>query len=300
VRNNPTNLGLAYAFQVMVRFARGDLAGAEEHFARGLEFFEDVTIWPLPLLRLTPLGVVSLNAGLLGRAELACERLAQMMAATKQSHPVGVVWSGYLGSLIYLLLRENQQAEMLVTQALELSEKYQIPYFAELAGCSLGLARARLGRPSEGVALIRQGIAGMVTLGMRIDVYPVFMAESQTLSGAIDDALATIERVLRPNRPDADKVVRPEAFRLRGELQMKQGRREPAEADFHTALTLARNMEAKALELRATMSLARLLRDTGRRDEAHTILAAIYNWFTEGFDTADLKEAKALLDELAT
>jgi tetratricopeptide (TPR) repeat protein len=297
---NPANLGLVYQLQAMVRQARGDLAGAEEHFARGLKFFEDVTIWPLPLPRLTPLGVVSMNAWLLGRADLARERLARMMAAASQNNPVGMAWSRWLGSLIYLLLRENERAEMLVARALELAEKHQIPYFAELAGCSLGLARAELGRPNEGVALIRQGIAGMVTLGMRLDVYTVFLAESQALSGAIGEALATIEQVLQSNRPDANKVVRPEVFRLRGELQTKQGRREPAEADFHTAITLARSMEAKALELRATMSLARLLRDTGRRNEACTMLAEIYNWFTEGFDTADLNEAKALLDELAT
>jgi len=87
---------------------------------------------------------------------------------------------------------------------------------------------------------------------------------------------------------------------LRGELQMKQERREPAEADLRKALTLARSMGARALELRATMNLARLLRDAGRRGVAHSMLAEIYNCFTEGFDTADLKEAKALLDELAT
>jgi predicted ATPase len=87
---------------------------------------------------------------------------------------------------------------------------------------------------------------------------------------------------------------------LRGVLQTKQGRREPAEADFRTALTLARSIGAKAYELRAAMSLARLLRDTGHRDEAHSMLTEIYNWFTEGFDTADLKEAKALLEELGS
>ena len=87
---------------------------------------------------------------------------------------------------------------------------------------------------------------------------------------------------------------------MRGELQTKQGRGTAAEADFRTALTLARSMCAKAWELRAATSLAWLLRDTGRRDEASTMLAEIYNWFTEGFDTPDLKEAKALLDELAT
>ena len=90
------------------------------------------------------------------------------------------------------------------------------------------------------------------------------------------------------------------AFRLRGELQTKQGRREAAEADFRTALRLAHSMSAKSLELRAAMSLTRLLRDTGRRDEAHSMLAEIYNSFTEGFDTADLTNAKALLEELSS
>ena len=87
---------------------------------------------------------------------------------------------------------------------------------------------------------------------------------------------------------------------MRGELRLKQGHGEPAEADFRTALAQARSMGAKSWELRAATSLARLLRDSARRDEAHTILADIYNWFTEGFDTADLKEARALLDKLAT
>jgi hypothetical protein len=127
----------------------------------------------------------------------------------------------------------------------------------------------------------------------------LFLAESQALSGAIGDALETVEQLLQPNRPYAN-IMRPEAFRLRGELQTKQGRREAAETDFRTALTLARSMGAKAWELRAATSLAHLLRDTGRRDEAHSILGEIYNWFTEGFDTADLKDAKTLLDDLGS
>ena len=188
---------------------------------------------------------------------------------------------------------------MLAARTLELAEKHQIPQLAEHARCCLGWARAWLGRPSEGVALICPAIAGLAAIGMHDDTFILALAESQALSGAIDDALETIEQVLQSKRLD-DNIVRPEAFRLRGELRTKQGRREPAEADFRTALTLAHSMGAKAWELRTTMSLVRLLRDTGRRHEAHSMLAETYNWFTEGFDTADLKEAKALLDELAT
>jgi predicted ATPase len=93
-------------------------------------------------------------------------------------------------------------------------------------------------------------------------------------------------------------VERPETFRIRGEVRSKLGESELAEADFREAIALAQSMTAKAWELRATMSLARLLDNTGRRDEARTILAGIYNWFTEGFDTADLIDAKTLLEEL--
>jgi class 3 adenylate cyclase/tetratricopeptide (TPR) repeat protein len=296
---NPTNLGLAYGLQIIVRHFRGDLAGAEEYFARGLKFLEDAAIWPLPLARLDPFGVASWNAMMLGRADLARERLARVMTEANQNNPAEVAWSECVGALSYLLLREHERAEMLATQALELSEKHQMPYFAEYARCFLGLARAELGHSSEGVALIRQGIADLAAIGTHNDSYIMFLAHAQALSGAIGDALEAIEQVLQPNRPDVNKAIQPDGFRLRGELQTKQGRREPAEADFRKALVLARSMGAKALELRASMSFARLLRDTGRRDEAHSMLAEIYNWFTEGFDTADLKEAKALLEELA-
>jgi class 3 adenylate cyclase/tetratricopeptide (TPR) repeat protein len=295
---NPTNLGRVYGLQVVVRHFRGDLAGVEEHFARGLKFFEDTAIWPLPLVRLGPFGFASWNALALGRPELTRARLARTIAEINQNNPAEVACSGYLVAIPYLFLREYERAEMLTAQALELFEKHQFPQFAGFARCHLGWARAWLGQPSEGVALIRQAIAGLAAIGTHHDYFTLALAESQALSGAIGDALETIEQVLQPNRPDAN-IWRPEAFRLRGELQTKQGRHEAAEADFRTALTLARSMSAKSLELRAAMSLARLLRDTGHRDEAHSTLAEIYNWFTEGFDTADLKDAKALLEELA-
>ena len=91
-----------------------------------------------------------------------------------------------------------------------------------------------------------------------------------------------------------------ELHRIKGELLLTQHSNDPASAEkcFRTAIKVARMQCAKSWELRATMSLAHLLNKTGHRDEARTMLAEIYNWFTEGFDTADLKDAKALLDEL--
>jgi tetratricopeptide (TPR) repeat protein len=108
--------------------------------------------------------------------------------------------------------------------------------------------------------------------------------------------MGSIEEALSANPEEL--VFWPHALTTRGELRLKTGRPDLAEADFREAIALAQKIGAKFYELRATTSLARLLRDTRLHDEAQSMLAEIYNWFTEGFDTADLKEAKALLDEL--
>ena len=109
----------------------------------------------------------------------------------------------------------------------------------------------------------------------------------------LSEALVTVEST-------GERHYEAELHRLMGELlRSRDGAGDQAEQSFRTAIRIARGQNAKSLELRATMSLARLLRNTNRRDEARTILADIYGWFTEGFDTADLKDAKALLDELA-
>jgi Flp pilus assembly protein TadD len=133
---------------------------------------------------------------------------------------------------------------------------------------------------------------------IRITESFTMLAETQMHGGMSEDAASTIEEALRAN-PD-ELVFRPNILTRRGELRIKNGQIELAESDLREAITLARNMSAKTWELRATTSLGRLLRDTNRRDEARLMLAETYGWFTEGFDTADLKEAKALLDELGT
>jgi hypothetical protein len=119
----------------------------------------------------------------------------------------------------------------------------------------------------------------------------------RALNGATADAIDTVEEALQAN--PTELAYRPETLRVRGELQLKTGLTEMAEADFRTSIAIAQKMSAKMFELSSTMSLARLLRDTDRSNEARTMLAGIYNWFTEGFDTADLKDTKALLDEMS-
>ena len=153
-----------------------------------------------------------------------------------------------------------------------------------------------MGRASEGIELIREGIAGLLALGTWAGGSITLLGWAQLIAGDINGASATAEEALK--EASDYPTSREQVLAPRGELRLIQGQVELAEADIRERLALARRMDAKGLELAATMSLARLLDKTGRRDEARSILAEIYNWFTEGFDTPDLKDAKALLDGL--
>ena len=124
--------------------------------------------------------------------------------------------------------------------------------------------------------------------------------EASAKAGRIEEGLKAADAALDVIRAGGESMWEAEIHRVRGELLVKLGHlhREEAQESVEHAIEIARQQDAKSLELRATMSLAQLLRETDRRDEARAMLADIYNWFTEGFDTADLKDAKVLLDEL--
>jgi predicted ATPase len=120
--------------------------------------------------------------------------------------------------------------------------------------------------------------------------------------GQIDDALRCIDDAIEKVERRKEKWCEAEVHRIAGEIALKSPTPDPTKAEsyFERALAVARRQQAKSWELRAAMSMARLWRDQGKRDEARDLLAPVYGWFTEGFDTRDLKEAKALLDEFAT
>jgi tetratricopeptide (TPR) repeat protein len=298
-RGNPTTLANLYMMQVVVRFFRGDFAGAETHFAAGLKLFDD------PVFRQNPnggaiaaFGWASWNAWILGRADLARERLAKITAAVNPANPHDLPWSGLLSAQLHAFMRENETAEALAVRALDLCEKHGFPNDAAASRCLLGQVRAELGRGPDAIAMIRQALDARLQMGERSGVPGnlTVLAAAQLQAGAVDDALETIEQALNFNPQEA--VGHPERLRIRGEVRLKLGGLQQAEADFRESIAMARSMGAKAWELRTTLSLARLLAPKGRGEEARTMLSEIYNWFTEGFDTADLKEAKALLDEL--
>jgi predicted ATPase len=125
------------------------------------------------------------------------------------------------------------------------------------------------------------------------------LAEACGEAGRLDDGLSALMEAMAAAVEHGIRQYEAEAYRLKGELLLRQDLSKAAEVQscFERAIEIAQKQSAKSLELRATMSLARLLNGQGRRDEARSMLAEIYNWFTEGFDTADLKDAEALLDD---
>jgi len=165
-----------------------------------------------------------------------------------------------------------------------------------------GWADAQKGEATMGIARIRDGLASAEATGARSNtpLYLALLAEALALAGKIEEGLATLEDALATAAVSGVRGWNAEIHRLCGELTGRLPHPNPpkAEDSFRTALAIAREQGTRGYALRAATSLARLWRERGRRDEACDLLAPIYNWFTEGFDTADLKEAKGLLDEL--
>jgi class 3 adenylate cyclase len=295
---SPASFGFACSAQVQVHLLRGDLAGADEHFARWSSFLSAPGFRQVLGAAVIAIGSAGQLAWALGRADIARERVARATAFARESnHPYDLAVARVFESRLLCLQRAPERAELAASQALAISDEHGFPIPRNQSRSMLGWARAQLGRAGEGVALIRQALAGLAE-GRRLNVTDQLtrLAEAQALDGKNGDALNTIEEALQANPEEL--YFRPETFRIRGILRLKVGQTQLAETDFHDAIALAQKMSAKAWELRATMSLARVLATQSHREEARAMLADIYGWFTEGFDTADLIDAKALLDEL--
>jgi predicted ATPase len=159
-----------------------------------------------------------------------------------------------------------------------------------------------LGQASEGIPYLRQGIAALLATGCKVSVPAnrVLLAEACGRVGQLDEGLSELADALKQVEATHECWVLAEIFRVRGTLLLAANRQAAAEDSFNEALTIARRQRAKFWELKAALDLARLWRDQGKRDQARELLAPVYGWFTEGFDTLDLKEAKNLLDELSS
>jgi predicted ATPase len=157
------------------------------------------------------------------------------------------------------------------------------------------------GQEEAGIAQIHEGISALRAAGS-VALTPfllTMLASACRNASRLDEGLGALTEALAAADEKGIRFHEAEMYRLKGELLLRRGSANASEAQncFQRAIHIARKQSAKSLELRATTSLSRLLARQDRRDEARTMLAEIYNWFTEGFDTADLKDAKLLLDE---
>ena len=166
----------------------------------------------------------------------------------------------------------------------------------------LGWADAMAGDLDGGVARMRHHLSEHKAAGSELlsDHFLALIANALGRMGRFDEGLRTIDESFPIIERTGARFYEAEVHRLKGELLLAQHASNAAQAEqcFRTAIEISRRQKAKSWELRATTSLARLLAKQGKRDEARAMLADIYGWFTEGFDTADLKDAKALLDQL--
>ena len=154
------------------------------------------------------------------------------------------------------------------------------------------------GRGQEGIALMRQNSTGV---GRSWTYFATLLADAYGKEGQIQEGLSEVTNALARVDKTGQRDFEAELLRIKGELVLRQTvpDQKQAESFFRQSINVACQQGSRSLELRAVMSLSRLLRQLEKKDEARQILAEIYGWFTEGFDTADLQEAKALLDELS-
>jgi predicted ATPase len=191
--------------------------------------------------------------------------------------------------------------------AIALSIEHGFPLFYAEGTFLRGWALVQQGQTKEGIAQMRQGITAFRAAGAELSLssHTASLVETYLKMGQTEEGFAALAEALAMVDKNGERMVEAELYRLKGELTLQsevqgsQSKVEEAEECFHKAIDIAREQSAKSLELRAVMSLSRLWQQQGKKEEARQMLAEIYAWFTEGFDTADLKEAKTLLEELA-
>jgi predicted ATPase len=239
----------------------------------------------------------------LGFADQANQaRLGALKWAAELNHANTTGYAHFQGGLVSdVLQRRVQRTIDGARQAIRICDELALPLWRGSSRLVLGWALAHCGRRELSLTEIAAGIDHLHTRqGLLVVLMLGVAAEAQALIGDWAGAIVSIQEAFEVFDPGRDSAWIADLHRIRAFIWLRGqlSARDQAEADFHHAIEIAHRQSAKLLELRATTSLARLWGEQRRRREARDLLAPVYGWFTEGFDTADLKEAKALLAEL--
>jgi len=199
----------------------------------------------------------------------------------------------------HLILRDSRTCLERAEEALLIATEHGMRLFAAIAAFYRGWALADEGRGEEGLAEMSRALPTLEGIVATTMLY-AFLADSYRKNGRPEEGLTAVATALRETERGGERTFEPELYGVKGELLLMRDPPDEAEAErcFRTAIDIARRQKARFYELRATSSLARLLKRQGKPDEARAMLSEIYNWFTEGFEFADLKDARALLEEL--
>ncbi len=295
---------------------RGELTAAQSHFEQVIALYDPQHHRSHAFLYygLDPeTGCLSLAAWTLwlqGYPDQALKKIHEAQTLAQEfAHPPSLAFVLDRAATILRLRGEvhavGKRAEMLIM----LSGEQGLPSW-EVAGLlHRGWALVVQGQEEEGIALLQQGLATKHNTGMKLGetLDLALLAEVQGKTGKTEEGLTVLAKAMMIMNETEERLNEAELYRLKGQLTLQRFNvqrstfnvQEEVEECFHKAIDIARRQEAKSLELRAVMSLSRLWQQQGKKEEARRLLTEIYDWFTEGFDTADLKEAKTLLDELS-
>jgi predicted ATPase len=287
----------------------GVFASAHRHLAQGMALYDPSQHRASVFQYGDDSGVAchslaALTLWYLGYPEQALARSQEAVTLAQQSaHPLSLSFVLTFTAMVHQLRREMPAAQEYAESAISLATEQGFPLWVAFSSILRGWALAHLGQAQEGIEQIHQGLTAFRATGAEI-LRPYFLAllaETHRTIGQPEAGLTVLTEALTLADTTGQRWYEAELYRLKGELVLQRSLDNQAEAEtcFHHALDLARSQQAKSFELRIATSLARLWQSQGKRQEPYDLLAPVYNWFTEGFDTADLKDAKALLDELA-
>jgi predicted ATPase len=295
-----------------ILFSLGEYATARAHLQQVISFYEPQQHHrQLLVLRGSDVGPSALVYDAcclwcLGYPEQAQKRSQEALALARElDHAFSLADVLCFGGCVPNTMRRDAPAlQEHAEELVRLSRGMGFLSFEGTGTCYWGEALAMLGQVQEGMALIREGLAIRQSIGAQCHLPGIMaaLAEAQAKAGQPEEGLSTLDETLALVEQTDERLWEAELYRMKGELLSTQGdeaeTQVEAERLYWQAIEVARRQRAKAWELRATTSLARLWQAQGRTDEARQLLAEVYGWFTEGFDTPDLQEARALLDEL--